>query len=86
MSAAATRESAVLDTAPKSLYIGGEWREAEGGGRLAVEDPATGETLVEVADAQPADALAALAAAAGERAARPRRDPAPGVRGDRRAG
>src|SRR6185312_13054949 len=60
----ATHESSVLQTVPRSLYIGGEWREAEGGGRLAVEDPATGETLVEVADAQPADALAALAAAA----------------------
>ncbi len=63
MSAAATREGAVLETAPKLLYIGGDWREAEGGGRLAVEDPATGETLVEVADGQPSDALAALAAA-----------------------
>jgi succinate-semialdehyde dehydrogenase / glutarate-semialdehyde dehydrogenase len=64
MSAAATRESAVLEAVPKRLLIGGEWREAEGGGTLAVEDPASGETLVEVADAQPGDALAALGAAA----------------------
>src|SRR5439155_541858 len=35
-----------------------------GGGTLPIEDPATGETLVEVADAQPDDALAALGAAA----------------------
>ena len=59
-----TRERTVLDAVPKQLLIAGEWREAEGGGQLAVEDPATGETLVEVADAQPSDALAALTAAA----------------------
>src|SRR6185312_5968794 len=73
----ATHESSVLQTVPRSLYIGGEWREAEGGGRLAVEDPSTGEPLVEVADAQPDDALAALAAAAdaqGEWAVHPPRE------------
>jgi succinate-semialdehyde dehydrogenase/glutarate-semialdehyde dehydrogenase len=59
-----TREADVVEAVPKSLLIGGQWREAEDGGRLAVEDPATGETVVEVADAQPADALAALSAAA----------------------
>jgi succinate-semialdehyde dehydrogenase/glutarate-semialdehyde dehydrogenase len=53
-----------LEKVPKQLYIGGQWRDASGGGTLAVEDPATGEPLVEVADAQPDDALAALAAAA----------------------
>ncbi len=57
-------ERAVLEGVPTELYIDGRWRPATGGGTLAVEDPATGETLVEVADAQPADALAALAAAA----------------------
>jgi succinate-semialdehyde dehydrogenase/glutarate-semialdehyde dehydrogenase len=62
--AAAPQESAVLDGVAKQLYIGGSWRDATGGGTLAVEDPATGQTLVEVADAQPDDALAALAAAA----------------------
>ncbi len=59
-----SRERAVLDAVPTKLFIGGEWREAEGGGRLGVEDPSTGETLIEVADGQPADALAALTAAA----------------------
>jgi succinate-semialdehyde dehydrogenase / glutarate-semialdehyde dehydrogenase len=59
-----TREQAVLEAVPKNLLIGGQWREAEGGGRLAVENPATGETVAEVADAQPGDALAALSAAA----------------------
>jgi succinate-semialdehyde dehydrogenase/glutarate-semialdehyde dehydrogenase len=59
-----TREADVVEAVPKSLLIGGHWREAEDGGRLSVENPATGETVVEVADAQPADALAALSAAA----------------------
>src|ERR1700691_6167873 len=58
------REQAVLEQVPKNLYIGGEWRPASGGGTLPVEDPATGEKLVEVADAQVGDALAALGAAA----------------------
>jgi succinate-semialdehyde dehydrogenase/glutarate-semialdehyde dehydrogenase len=61
-------ERAVLQKVPKDLYIGGEWRAATGGGTLAVEDPATGEALVEVADAQVQDALAALASAAGRQA------------------
>jgi succinate-semialdehyde dehydrogenase/glutarate-semialdehyde dehydrogenase len=64
MATTQTREAEVLDSVPTQLLIGGEWRDASGGGRLPVEDPATGETLVEVADAQPDDALAALAAAA----------------------
>ncbi|HEV2924975.1 MAG TPA: NAD-dependent succinate-semialdehyde dehydrogenase [Solirubrobacteraceae bacterium] len=64
----AGREKAVLEQVPKDLYIGGEWRAATGAGRLAVEDPSTGLPLVEVADAQVEDALAALAAAAGSQA------------------
>ncbi len=59
----AGREQTVLDAVPHELYIGGEWRAATGGGTLAVEDPATGEPLVEVADGQPEDAMAALGAA-----------------------
>jgi succinate-semialdehyde dehydrogenase/glutarate-semialdehyde dehydrogenase len=58
-----TSEAAILEAAPNSLYIAGEWRPASGGGTLAVEDPSTGETLVDVADATVEDALAALAAA-----------------------
>jgi succinate-semialdehyde dehydrogenase/glutarate-semialdehyde dehydrogenase len=57
-------QQSVLERVPKQLYIAGEWRDASGGSTLGVEDPSTGETLVEVADAQPDDALAALAAAA----------------------
>ncbi len=61
-------EQRVLEQVPKDLYIDGEWRAASGGGRLPVEDPATGETLCEVADALLDDALAALAAAADKQA------------------
>jgi succinate-semialdehyde dehydrogenase/glutarate-semialdehyde dehydrogenase len=60
----AESERAVLEHVPTDLYIAGEWRAASGGATLAVEDPATTEPLVEVADGQPEDALAALAAAA----------------------
>ncbi|MDE3069294.1 MAG: NAD-dependent succinate-semialdehyde dehydrogenase [Acidobacteriota bacterium] len=60
---AAQAERAVLEALPEGLLIDGSWREARGGGSLAVEDPATGETLAEVADGTPEDALDALAAA-----------------------
>jgi succinate-semialdehyde dehydrogenase / glutarate-semialdehyde dehydrogenase len=73
----AERERTVLEEVPTQLYIGGAWREASAGGKLAVEDPSTGETLVEVADGQPQDALDALAAAAekqGEWAVHPPRE------------
>ncbi|HEY4896945.1 MAG TPA: NAD-dependent succinate-semialdehyde dehydrogenase [Solirubrobacteraceae bacterium] len=59
----ADREQAALARAPGELFIGGEWRAATGGGRLAVEDPATGEPIAEVADGTPEDAMAALDAA-----------------------
>ncbi len=57
-------ERKVVDAVPSGLFIGGEWRPASGGGTLAVEDPATGETLTDVADGTPEDGLAALDAAA----------------------
>ena len=56
-------QRSVLESVPTDLFIGGQWRAAEGAGTLPVEDPATGQTLVEVADGQPSDAMAALAAA-----------------------
>ncbi len=56
-------EQAVLERVAKQLFIGGSWRDGAGGATLAVEDPATGETIASVADASPADALSALAAA-----------------------
>ena len=64
----ASAEQNVLDAVAKRLYIGGEWREASGGATLTVEDPATGEGLVEVADASPEDAKAALDAAVAKQA------------------
>jgi succinate-semialdehyde dehydrogenase / glutarate-semialdehyde dehydrogenase len=63
MSITADKETAVVEQVPTQLYIGGEWRDASGGDTLGVEDPSTGETLVEVADATAADAVAALDAA-----------------------
>ena len=57
-----TEEQQVLDEVPKQLYIGGEWRDGSKG-TISVEDPATGETLCEVADASTDDAKAALDAA-----------------------
>ncbi|MDQ6804274.1 MAG: NAD-dependent succinate-semialdehyde dehydrogenase [Actinomycetota bacterium] len=62
MSTTTTREQQVIDSVPKQLYIGGQWRDG-GEGTLSVEDPATGETLCEVADAAVEDAKAALDAA-----------------------
>src|SRR5262245_10006572 len=52
-----------ITSSPTDLYVGGQWRAAASGDRLPIEDPATGETLTEVADAAPEDALAALDAA-----------------------
>jgi succinate-semialdehyde dehydrogenase/glutarate-semialdehyde dehydrogenase len=64
MTTTATKnEAAVLDGVPKQLYIGGEWIDPAEGGTLRVEDPATGETIAEVADARPDDAVRALDAA-----------------------
>ncbi|TDD49752.1 NAD-dependent succinate-semialdehyde dehydrogenase [Kribbella antibiotica] len=57
------QEQAVVDACPTELFIGGKWRAGEGGKTLAVEDPATGTTLCQVADASPADGMAALDAA-----------------------
>ncbi|MDF1604369.1 NAD-dependent succinate-semialdehyde dehydrogenase [Nocardioides sp. YIM 152315] len=47
----------------RGLYIGGAWREAEGGDRLDVIDPADGSVLTDVADASVGDAVDALDAA-----------------------
>jgi succinate-semialdehyde dehydrogenase / glutarate-semialdehyde dehydrogenase len=58
----APEEQRVLDQVPKQLYIGGEWRDGAKG-TLSVEDPSTGDSLCEVADASADDGLAALDAA-----------------------
>jgi len=74
-------EMAVLAAVPKQLLIAGTWRDGGDGATFAVEDPATGETIAEVADATAEDALAALAAAH-EAFAGPWRDRAPRERSD----
>src|SRR5215204_1126786 len=58
-----SREPEVVKACPTELFIAGKWRAAESGKTLAVEDPATETTLCEVADASPADGVAALDAA-----------------------
>jgi succinate-semialdehyde dehydrogenase/glutarate-semialdehyde dehydrogenase len=57
-------EREVLASVRKELLIGGDWRPAESGAVFEVEDPATGRTLCDVADASVGDAVAALDAAA----------------------
>ena len=52
-----------MDGIPTQLSIGGRFRDAADGARFPVHDPATGETLAEVADATVADGLDAVAAA-----------------------
>src|SRR6201991_2028627 len=76
----ATAEQAILDAVKPQLYIGGEWRDGGEGGAIEVEDPATGETLIEVADATVDDAKAALGAA--HESFAQWRDTAPRERGD----
>ncbi len=38
-----------IDAVPKDLYIGGQWRQADGSETFAVQDPAPEEDLAEVA-------------------------------------
>jgi succinate-semialdehyde dehydrogenase / glutarate-semialdehyde dehydrogenase len=56
------RERTAVEAVPKRLYIDGSWVDGSEG-TLAVEDPSTGDTIAEVADAGPEQATAALAAA-----------------------
>src|SRR5690606_41846880 len=70
---------ALVAHVPTGLLIDGHWGPAEGGGTFEVEDPATEESLFDVADASPADALRALDAA--HRAAPARRATPPRQRG-----
>jgi succinate-semialdehyde dehydrogenase / glutarate-semialdehyde dehydrogenase len=57
------REATVVGEVGKGLFIGGQWRPAENGAVFGVEDPATTETIAEVADASVADGRSALDAA-----------------------
>ena len=40
-------ENETLKKVPTGLFIGGEWRDASDGSTIDVEDPATGETLID---------------------------------------
>lgn len=55
--------SSALPDVPTQLFIGGSWRDASGGATFAVENPADGSTLVEVANGTVADGKAAIDAA-----------------------
>jgi succinate-semialdehyde dehydrogenase / glutarate-semialdehyde dehydrogenase len=57
------QQKQLIESVPKQLYIGGKWVDGSKG-TLPVDDPATGQVLCEVADADNEDALAALDAAA----------------------
>jgi succinate-semialdehyde dehydrogenase/glutarate-semialdehyde dehydrogenase len=54
---------ALADQVPTGLLVDGAWRPAASGATFAVDDPATGGTIAEVADAGPQDGLDALGAA-----------------------
>ncbi|MFT4286706.1 NAD-dependent succinate-semialdehyde dehydrogenase [Nocardioides sp.] len=54
----------LLSPEQRGLFIGGSWREAEGGETFAVYDPADATVLARVADGSAGDALDALDAAA----------------------
>ena len=57
------RERRVVEQVSRGLVINGKPREATGGATFPVEDPSTGATLTEVADASPEDGMAALESA-----------------------
>jgi succinate-semialdehyde dehydrogenase/glutarate-semialdehyde dehydrogenase len=56
-------ERKLIDSLPTGVYVAGHWRDASTGASFAVEDPSTGRTLVEVANATPEDGRSALDAA-----------------------
>jgi len=57
------RRAFAADWAPRRLFVGGEWRDAEDGRTLLVEDPASATDVADVADAGLADETAATDAA-----------------------
>lgn len=58
----AQQERDAIASVPTGLFVGGQWRETEK--TFPVTDPSSGETLCQVADANPEEAMAALDAAA----------------------
>ncbi|MEO7125535.1 MAG: NAD-dependent succinate-semialdehyde dehydrogenase [Nakamurella sp.] len=61
MGVSSERVAEVLNSVPKGLLIGGEWIDTAS--KVLVENPATGTTLAEVADASPEQGIQALDAA-----------------------
>ena len=59
----ALNETDLLAKVPTGLYIGGKWVQGHGEKPISVEDPATGKILLEIANADASDGLAALSAA-----------------------
>ncbi|MGK2887807.1 MAG: NAD-dependent succinate-semialdehyde dehydrogenase [Rhodococcus sp. (in: high G+C Gram-positive bacteria)] len=57
--------NALIESIPAKLWIGGHAVDAENGATFAVNDPATGKPIAQVADASPGDAKKAMDAAAG---------------------
>ena len=60
----------LLEPGRRTLFIGGSWQEAAGGGRFPVLDPADGSTLTDVADGSADDARRALEAAVADQKAK----------------
>ncbi|WP_116046878.1 NAD-dependent succinate-semialdehyde dehydrogenase [Amycolatopsis palatopharyngis] len=56
--------SELSEQIPTQLFVYGKWRDAASGARFPVTDPATEDTLAEVADGQHEDAVSAVDAAA----------------------
>ncbi|XBH21222.1 NAD-dependent succinate-semialdehyde dehydrogenase [Jonesiaceae bacterium BS-20] len=56
-------EQELLGRVPKGVFVSGQWRQAQDGGVFDVIDPATGQSLVQVANATPQDGRDALGAA-----------------------
>ena len=56
-------ETALLDSVPDGLFIGGEWRSATSGATLDVQDPATGDVIKTIANAGIEDGASAMDAA-----------------------
>ena len=60
----ALNESDLLAKVPTGLYIDGKWVQGHGEQQINVEDPATGKTLLSIANATAEDGIAAMNAAA----------------------
>lgn len=60
MAVSAERIAQILGSVPTGLLIDGQWRPAASGKTFGVENPATGEILLHIADAGAEDAAAAL--------------------------